>query len=982
MLAKPARGIVIGVAASAVIAGAGVTLPQTGVAASSSPISTLAQPSESWSEPTVFSRVTESAGGVVEREIYTVPVNFQTSDGEWHEIDNSLVSSDRSGFAAENAAGPVDVLIPQDAGSGAVRVEGADDSWLSLRAVGADGAPEIDDTTATFDGPTADTEVIYEVGPTGVKETIEITERPTTPASFAYALKLSAGLSPSVGSGGDVEVRSSAGEVIYGIPAPFMYDASGADAGISREITTSLVSTDQGWTLRVTPAASWLNDPARVYPVKIDPTVEFNPADADCWLNAAAPTSQFCTSESDYIKVGLDGNGKRRRGLVRFNLGSVPGDADISSGNLHLHLDPAQTLTTHADEYVARRATRSWTEAATWNTSNGSTQWTSPGGDFAAGSTPGVVLSGQTGGYRTFDVTDMTRAWKSGQEPNNGIMVKQKDENGNNAVGFYSSDSGSTNASKWPKLVVTYTVSDPATPSNLTVSPGGDGYTTSVTPTLAARLTHPSGWSLRGEFTVTSDGVPVWSGNSALVASGATASVVIPANTLEAGGDYTVEVVAHGSSSSSVPAFMNLTVEPDHSQVSDDKANASDDVPGYVDPEEINNEPTLAVQEPSPDVGPTSDVAEVKATLPSLIAADAEIGVMPASAPARVESVRARIEDPSSPTAAETTVQEEVEGVWASGSVLEEVEDWAEGLEAAAEDTSYVSYADARFVVTEWQGVTVSGDEATAVALAHRGYLTGGVWTDDEDEQFQVSLERESGAWQLADVKSIPAVDLAGETVVEEGDPSAMAEIAAAEQAEDDEGTGAAEGSWTYDGFKAAAYAKRYACNAQNCRNGAYNVFDNDCTNFVSQAIRAGGHRPFAIGMYEWLPYTTTWIASRKLTGLLTGYYENWARYRKVNMGAAYTPAHHGDVFLYDWGKGHGWSHVSVVTGWGTYIKYWDYKKQKGYWQVTGGRGDKIAQHTRDRDGAPWNWGYHTERNPKVRARMRTILVQMNASGP
>lgn len=197
----------------------------------------------------------------------------------------------------------------------------------------------------------------------------------------------------------------------------------------------------------------------------------------------------------------------------------------------------------------------------------------------------------------------------------------------------------------------------------------------------------------------------------------------------------------------------------------------------------------------------------------------------------------------------------------------------------------------------------------------------------------------------------------------------------------------ASAADYTYDRKAAVKYAKQYACNRnESCRNAAYTSFgDMDCTNFVSQALRAGGIPIRNNGsLAAWAPYLLSWV---RVNAFLQTFevVNHQVKYLKVkSMGAAYTPARKGDLYLYNWGKGNGWSHLSMATGWGKYGSFWDTDSagnRVNYNQITGGRGDKMAQHATDRDGAPWNWGYQTQRNPKIRSKMGTLVVAVNSTG-
>lgn len=97
-------------------------------------------------------------------------------------------------------------------------------------------------------------------------------------------------------------------------------------------------------------------------------------------------------------------------------------------------------------------------------------------------------------------------------------------------------------------------------------------------------------------------------------------------------------------------------------------------------------------------------------------------------------------------------------------------------------------------------------------------------------------------------------------------------------------------------------------------------------------------------------------------------------------MSSAYTSAEAGDVYMYDWGRGEGWSQVSIETGWGTFANWSD--NGKAYSSVTGGSGDYINQHTTDRWHSPWNWGYWTETSPTIRASIEDSHLALQYVSP
>jgi hypothetical protein len=198
---------------------------------------------------------------------------------------------------------------------------------------------------------------------------------------------------------------------------------------------------------------------------------------------------------------------------------------------------------------------------------------------------------------------------------------------------------------------------------------------------------------------------------------------------------------------------------------------------------------------------------------------------------------------------------------------------------------------------------------------------------------------------------------------------------------------------YTYNRAAAVAYARQWSCNGTtSCRNPAFqNLGDEDCTNFVSQALLAGGVTETKTGYgyeqwwyddYETWPFgpinrSLTWALVTNLsthlqaTGRATGVVltDMTAKYSGANPAG-------GDIYMYDWGKGEGYSHLSLSTGREAYYPYTD-PNGFSYTSITGGSGDSMSQHSTDRDHAPWNWGYWTT-TLEFRAKYRVKLLRMN----
>ena len=144
-----------------------------------------------------------------------------------------------------------------------------------------------------------------------------------------------------------------------------------------------------------------------------------------------------------------------------------------------------------------------------------------------------------------------------------------------------------------------------------------------------------------------------------------------------------------------------------------------------------------------------------------------------------------------------------------------------------------------------------------------------------------------------------------------------------------------------------------------------------DCTDFVSDALHLGGGMPQTSDWYTkrhfyvWRERSHTWSVAGEFI-----HYWIWARQSEtrvwsISPTASVTPADLGDVIVYNWEHGHGYSHLAVETGFG-----WATWKD-AYGHSHSFYGDLISQHSHARRNSPWNLGYLKETDPTRRAAMR-----------
>ena len=182
----------------------------------------------------------------------------------------------------------------------------------------------------------------------------------------------------------------------------------------------------------------------------------------DAWITSAGPTINNGAA-TDLIAGNQSASSDNRRGLLKFDLSSIPVGSTVNSATMSLY-QHAQ-LDTSTPQLGVYYATRSWTEGtgngtatadgATWNTYNGINNCTTAGGDYNGTVQATAIAPNSTGAWVDFPITGLTQSWVSGTFANEGMFVKKSGENPavNDYKTFYSSDYlGDT--SLRPKLVI------------------------------------------------------------------------------------------------------------------------------------------------------------------------------------------------------------------------------------------------------------------------------------------------------------------------------------------------------------------------------------------------------------------------------------------------------------------------------------------------------------------------------------------------
>ncbi|WP_394613685.1 LamG-like jellyroll fold domain-containing protein [Lentzea sp. JNUCC 0626] len=204
-------------------------------------------------------------------EFSDTPLNYRKADGTWAPIDPSLLAENGSW---RNKADGVSVQLAGKADAPALVTIKLDDAHeFAYGFAGARGSAGVQTgTTVTYPGVADHADLRVESVPGGAKEILVLKDRAAA-RSWDFPLRLK-GLTAKVVDG-SVVLSDGTGRERLTIPPGFMTDSAPRveDVVPAQSFGVKYEITDGGRTLRVSLDSAWLDDPARVYPVLVDPTV-------------------------------------------------------------------------------------------------------------------------------------------------------------------------------------------------------------------------------------------------------------------------------------------------------------------------------------------------------------------------------------------------------------------------------------------------------------------------------------------------------------------------------------------------------------------------------------------------------------------------------------------------------------------------------------------------------------------------------------
>ncbi len=448
----------------------------------------------------------KSDGGYI-AAIYGEAIHYQDESGAWKEIDNTFLSTalattelTRKGVQAEsratatvpyyrNTSNAFRVSLPSSIDSSSPVVVEHKNYALGFALQGVATQPAVvsaisgnstkisatetaiqsKDGVLTYANVFADTKLVYEMRGKKLKESL-VFSKPPTETSFTFDFHYE-DLYPQVLASGEVRFynnKTFAGNPIFVVAAPYMFDSG---EGYTNDVEVAVQEYEKGCRYTLTPNSKWLNDPSRVYPVTLDPTVSTSLTQTeihDNTVHESDPNVNYINADRLYVgSVVLSSGTFESRTYIKFpRVSSIPTTANITKATMVLshHSNNSYQSGNNNTIHVYDCGTNVWgTSNLTWNSQS----------NFNFSTLACARKSDSSFSAEEFDITPLVCRWYSTTDANNGLVVMPETvhANASNRTAFYSSDISSSISAKRPHVQIEYILTNDAgaTPTEQTV---------------------------------------------------------------------------------------------------------------------------------------------------------------------------------------------------------------------------------------------------------------------------------------------------------------------------------------------------------------------------------------------------------------------------------------------------------------------------------------------------------------------------------
>jgi RHS repeat-associated protein len=523
-----------------------------------------------------FHEVFENPDGSRTVSASPVPERFRGLSGAWTEYDLTLVEG-RDGFEARSSdrglvipADPAAGILVWDSPEGRIVMEAPDVAAPPKLARGkeveAPGSASADDKAAAsglakveFAGVgAADPRVSVRLTATGAKQDLVVPSS-AGPSSYRLRFVLPTGVAVRAADQGGVEFVDGDGVVFARFGGGLAHDSSGGSALGWAEtlVTTALVASEAGSaTVEVAVDPVWFADPARVFPVVIDPTLDVfitTTTGFDTWVDSSNPSSTAGWSDTGLRSGWWQANNAYYQSYLFFYLagaGFPAPNANVTVSEAKLTLYNIASTGSNAMDISTLGS--GWGSFTTWNNSP-LTDGNPTGHSNYQYSWTGYPPYGG-GGWVEFPIADIAVRWLHDGATDYGLMLSADPADAAAGRMFYSGDGP---WGYWPHLQVTYSIGPTGTSAG---TPVDEATVATATPTLSVPAVPDSG--VQYYFRVSTAEDPRYGSVVANSPWQSGTSWTVPAGALHDGGSYWWHVWTNNGTMWTIPTWSNkLTVD-------------------------------------------------------------------------------------------------------------------------------------------------------------------------------------------------------------------------------------------------------------------------------------------------------------------------------------------------------------------------------------------------------------------------------------
>lgn len=486
--------------------------------------------------------------GTLQAELSAGPARVKASNGDWAEIDTTLVRHADGSVGPRVSASPM--VLSGGGNDELIRIADGDAS-LALGWRSELPTPELSGSTATYREVLPEVDLVVEVGAEGFSTFLIVgsPEAAADPAVRDIRFDLSgSAVNTRITADGGFQARDSEGRVRFESPVATAWDSAeipprerdSVEALIEPPMEVveeeSEISISDG-ALVLTPDTDLLDDPDTVYPVVIDPAISTTRSQT-YWVSIQSNGTRYVNHATEKARVGRVWGTPTyaARALYRFDTSAVVNkqilDADFTHRQIHSPNNDCN-LTTFGPGVKVYAATAGISSSTTWSNQPGIGTYSPTNNKTVHGN------STYCSGYTTleWDVKSIVDA--AGSTLTLGMISSgESDQNGWRKF----------EKSTAPLLVIKYNTlpNTPGTPTiHEAVGSASPFWSFTPTPTIRATVSDPDGTAggkVSGDFRIYNGSTLVVGEIGSAVNTGSTSSWTVPSGKLTEGVLYTARV--------------------------------------------------------------------------------------------------------------------------------------------------------------------------------------------------------------------------------------------------------------------------------------------------------------------------------------------------------------------------------------------------------------------------------------------------------